>query len=99
MNLIGVLLFFQVLWALPGHLLSRETRSLGSHLVNASQFYVPSLPDSPPLPSSWAGRLAVPGAPKENEIFFWLFDTEDPFYDDDLISKLDGAVLDRDEVD
>lgn len=88
MNLVGVLYFFQALWAFPNFILKPKTSSSGSRPFNTSQFHVPSLPDGPSLPSSWAGRLPVPGAPKGNAIFFWLFDAEDPLYDDNLISKL-----------
>ncbi|KAJ5569889.1 Peptidase S10 serine carboxypeptidase [Penicillium hispanicum] len=91
MNLVGVLYFFQALWAFPDFTSMTKSSSSGHHLFNISQFYVPSLPDGPPLPSSWAGRLPVPGAPKGNEIFFWLFDTEDPMYDDNLIIWFNGG--------
>lgn len=52
-----------------------------------SQFKVDDLPGSPPLPRSWAGRLPVPDTEQGNSLFFWLFETEDIIYDDNLISK------------
>lgn len=51
-----------------------------------SEFQVKSLPDAPELPKSWAGRLAVPGTKTGNSLFFWLFEAEDPVYDDNFIS-------------
>lgn len=55
-----------------------------------SQFEVHSLPELPEessLPTSWAGRLPVPDVEEGNSLFFWLFETEDSTYDDNLISK------------
>lgn len=84
MNLAGLFYFFQILWAVPSFVFSRDAHGNSS---NVSQFEVRSLPDSPALPSSWAGRLPVPGAPKGNGIFFWLFEAEEAAYDDNLISE------------
>lgn len=53
---------------------------------DVSQFKVTSLPGAPALPPSWAGRLPVPNAEPGNALFFWLFQTEDVAYDDNLIS-------------
>ncbi|KAL5050351.1 hypothetical protein BDW71DRAFT_173669 [Aspergillus fruticulosus] len=53
---------------------------------DVSQFRVHSLPDGPPLPPSWAGRLPVPLAEPGNSLFFWLFQAEDAIYDNNLIS-------------
>ncbi|KAI9367918.1 Alpha/Beta hydrolase protein [Aspergillus egyptiacus] len=58
---------------------------------DVSQFVVRSLPDGPALPPSWAGRLAVPHTEPGNSLFFWLFETEDPTYDDNLIIWLSGG--------
>lgn len=84
MNLAALLYFFQLLGAVPTFVFSGEAPGTPP---NISQFHVRSLPDSPTLPSSWAGRLPVPGAPKGNGIFFWLFEAEDEAYDDNLISE------------
>lgn len=51
-----------------------------------SEFEVKSLPDGPKLPRSWAGRISVPETEEGNALFFWLFEAEDPLYDDNLIS-------------
>lgn len=82
MNLAGFIYFFQILLSLPNFIFSRAKGS-----SKTSQFEVRSLPDSPALPTSWAGRLPVPGAKAGNDIFFWLFETEDSVYDDNLISE------------
>lgn len=71
---------FQVLWRVPSIL----------HLPNASfskisKFEVHSLPGISSIPTSWAGRLPVPGLDEGNEVFFWLFEAEDQHYDDNLI--------------
>lgn len=50
------------------------------------RFRVKSLPDSPSLPSNWAGQIPIPGTEDGNALFFWLFETEDKAYDDNLIS-------------
>lgn len=55
--------------------------------TGSSKYAVGSLPDNPPIPPSWAGRIGVPGAAEGNEIFFWLFEPEDKAYDDHLISE------------
>lgn len=86
MNIPAFLYFFNLLWASPSVVLSR-----GVDRHNVAQFKVNSLPGISSLPSSWAGRLPVPGAKKGNEIFFWLFDSEKPAYDDNLISKFHGG--------
>lgn len=57
--------------------------------TNSSRYVVRSLPDSPPIPPSWAGRISVPKAAKGNDMFFWLFETEDEAFDDHLISEFD----------
>lgn len=82
MSLSSIFYFFHVLWAIPNFVFSRQTGS-----PSVSQFEVTSLPDSPSLPSSWAGRLPVPGAEAGNDIFFWLFESEEDAYDDNLISE------------
>lgn len=84
MNLAGLFYYFQFLWAVPSFVFSRYAPRDFSKI---SQFEVRSLPGSPALPSSWAGRLPVPGAPKGNDIFFWLFEAEEAAYDGDLISE------------
>lgn len=82
MNIAAFLYFFNLLWASPTVVFSR---GLGSQ--KTAHFKVDSLPGISSLPSSWAGRLPVPGAKDGNEIFFWLFESEKPAYDDNLISK------------
>lgn len=52
----------------------------------ASEFEVKSLPGEPQLPKSWAGRIPVPETEEGNSLFFWLFEAEDPIYDDNFIS-------------
>ncbi|KAJ5763812.1 Peptidase S10 serine carboxypeptidase [Penicillium manginii] len=86
MNLLGMVYFFHFLWAVPVLFFSKATR--GSDI---SRFEVNSLPGSPSLPTSWAGRLPVPGTQKGNNLFFWLFKTEDVAYDDDLIIWFNGG--------
>lgn len=80
MNLSAILSFFHVLWAVP-LILESSSRS-----ADITRFEVQSLPGSPSLPRSWAGRLPVPYTKDGNEMFFWLFEAEDPAYDDNLIS-------------
>lgn len=84
MNIAALLYFLNALWATPGFIFSRGTDS-----YNTSQFEVDHLPGVSDLPSSWAGRLPVPGTEDGNEIFFWLFQAEQPAYNDNLISKSD----------
>jgi hypothetical protein len=81
MNLAGIIHFFQIVLSLPNSVFNQ---AIG--LSKTSQFEVRSLPDSPALPTSWAGRLPVPGAKTGNDIFFWLFEAEDAAYDDNFIS-------------
>lgn len=58
----------------------------------SSTYHVGSLPGiNFPLPNSWAGQIRIPGT-KDDELFFWLFGTEDAQYDDNLIST-DSHVL------
>ncbi|KAJ5149520.1 Peptidase S10 serine carboxypeptidase, partial [Penicillium atrosanguineum] len=83
MNLAGIIYFFQVVLSLSNRVFNR---SIGSS--RTSHFEVRSLPDSPALPTSWAGRLPVLGAKTGNDIFFWLFEAEDSAYDHELISDL-----------
>lgn len=82
MNLAGFLYFFQIVLSIPSFVFTRATG-----LSRTSKFEVRSLPDSLALPTSWAGRLPVPGAKTGNDIFFWLFEAEDSAYDDNLISE------------
>ncbi|KAL3450697.1 Alpha/Beta hydrolase protein [Aspergillus insuetus] len=58
---------------------------------DTSQFKVHSLPDNPALPPSWAGRLPIPNTAPGNALFFWLFQTEDPAYDDNLLIWFNGG--------
>lgn len=81
MNIAALLYFLNVIRATPAFVYSRATRSYG-----ISRFEVHSLPDSPALPASWAGRLPVPGRADGNDIFFWLFQAEQAVYNDNLIS-------------
>ena len=85
MNLAAFFYIFQTLWAIPTFLSSRTTL-----LSNVSLFEVRSLPGSPTLPTSWAGRLPIPERKAGNDIFFWLFKAEDLAYDDNLISTWDS---------
>ncbi|KAJ5747765.1 Peptidase S10 serine carboxypeptidase [Penicillium nucicola] len=86
MNISALLYFWNIFWATPAFLFSRTTKS-----PNVSQFEVHSLPDSPALPTSWAGRLPVPGRADRNDIFFWLFQAEQKTYDDNLIIWFNGG--------
>ncbi|KAJ5474572.1 Peptidase S10serine carboxypeptidase [Penicillium sp. IBT 31633x] len=86
MNIAALLYFLNALWATPGFIFSRGTDS-----YNTSQFEVDHLPGVSDLPSSWAGRLPVPGTEDGNEIFFWLFQAEQPAYNDNLIIWLNGG--------
>ncbi|KAL3485961.1 Alpha/Beta hydrolase protein [Aspergillus germanicus] len=58
---------------------------------DTSQFKVHSLPGNPALPPSWAGRLPIPNTAPGNALFFWLFQTEDPAYDDNLLIWFNGG--------
>lgn len=90
MNVAAILSLFHAIWAVPMLLLSTAPRTS----VDISQFEVLSLPDSPTVPRSWAGRLPIPDTEKGNSIFFWLFEAQDPTYDENLISLfLHSAVL------
>lgn len=82
MNIPAFLYFFNLLWASPSIVF---TRGLDSH--KTAPFRVESLPGISSLPPSWAGRLPVPGAKKGNDIFFWLFESENLVHDDNLISE------------
>ncbi|KAL2852847.1 Alpha/Beta hydrolase protein [Aspergillus pseudoustus] len=72
---ISCLLFFSLTHAAP----------------DISRFKVVSLPGNPALPPSWAGRLPVPNTEEGNALFFWLFQTEDPAYDDNLLIWFNGG--------
>lgn len=72
-----------LLWVASCLLVPRGPR----RVHNGSHFEVKSLPDSPPLPPSWAGLIPVPGVEEGNSFFFWLFEAEDAIYDENLISK------------
>ncbi|KAJ5907767.1 Peptidase S10 serine carboxypeptidase [Penicillium taxi] len=84
MNIASALYLFQILWAVPTLLRSRGA-------LNVSQFRVQSLPDSPTLTPSWAGRLPVPGTANGNGIFFWLLQAENLVYNDNLIIWFNGG--------
>ncbi|KAF7521382.1 hypothetical protein PCG10_008318 [Penicillium crustosum] len=86
MNISALLYFFHVLWATPGFVF---LRGIGSY--NTERFEVHNLPGVSDLPPSWAGRLPVPGTEDGNEIFFWLFQSEQPAYDDNLIIWFNGG--------
>ncbi|KAJ5673856.1 Carboxypeptidase [Penicillium macrosclerotiorum] len=86
MDLTAFFFFFQHLWSISNMVLSRSASS-----SQTSRFEVHSLPNSPSLPTSWAGRLPVLGADPGNEIFFWLFQPEDPARDEDLIIWFNGG--------
>jgi hypothetical protein len=60
---------------------------------DVSQFEVSSLPDSPTLPRSWAGRLPIPDTEEGNSIFFWLFEAQDHAYDENLISVFPQSAI------
>lgn len=85
MHLAALLAGFHALWTVPVSLVSRMDHTPTPS--NISQFKVHSLPDSPSLPPSWAGRIPVPDVEEGNSLFFWLFEAEDPAYDDNLISE------------
>ena len=53
---------------------------------NIQRYAVGSIPDvSFKLPKSWAGQIKIPNT-KNDELFFWLFETENQKHGDDLIS-------------
>ena len=85
MHLAALLAGFHALWTVPASLVSRMDHTHPPS--NISQFEVHSLPNSPSLPPSWAGRIPVPDVEESNSLFFWLFEAEDPAYDDNLISQ------------
>jgi hypothetical protein len=74
-------LFLPALWAI-----SCLFFGLTHTAPDNSQFKVHSLPDNPTLPPSRAGRLPIPNTAPGNALFFWFFQTEDPVYDDNLLS-------------
>ncbi|PYH47475.1 putative serine carboxypeptidase, partial [Aspergillus saccharolyticus JOP 1030-1] len=82
-----------ILWALLPLLRSARPSNRLPLLDSISQFEVHSLPGAPPssLPTSWAGRIPVPDAKPGNALFFWLFQAEDPAYDDNLIIWFNGG--------
>jgi carboxypeptidase D len=82
MNISAFFYFFNLIWASSRIVFSRG-------LEKTAQFKVKSLPGISFLPSNWAGRLPVPGTKSGNDIFFWLFESEKPAYDDNLISMFD----------
>ncbi|KAJ5339158.1 hypothetical protein N7452_005886 [Penicillium brevicompactum] len=86
MNIPAFLYFFNLLWASPSIVFTR-----GLDYPQAAPFKVESLPGISSLPPSWAGRIPVPGAKKGNDIFFWLFESEKPVYDDNLIIWFNGG--------
>ncbi|KAF3400226.1 Carboxypeptidase Y [Penicillium rolfsii] len=83
MNIAPFLFFLQILRYVSNLAVSKTAK--------ASRFEVHSLPDSPALPASWAGRLPVPGRKDGNKIFFWLFGAENKAYDDTFIIWLNGG--------
>ncbi|EAU34553.1 predicted protein [Aspergillus terreus NIH2624] len=89
MDLAAIYLFLHALWTVPAILFPSAARAS----PNASQFQVQALPDSASLPPSWAGRLPVPETEVGNSMFFWLFQTEDPVYDENLISSVSPLAM------
>lgn len=87
MNIAAILSFFHVLWAVPLILVSSTRLS-----PELGEFEVASLPDSPYLPHSWAGQIPIPDTEDGNSLFFWLFEAEDPAYDENLISQYTGCI-------
>ncbi|EAW10193.1 putative serine carboxypeptidase [Aspergillus clavatus NRRL 1] len=83
----AILILFNTLWALPTLLFSISSQAS----FDISQFEVHSLPESPSLPLSWAGRLPIPDTEEGNSIFFWLFQAQNLTYDDDLIIWFNGG--------
>ncbi|RLM01047.1 hypothetical protein CFD26_108916 [Aspergillus turcosus] len=87
MNVAAILSLFHTIWAVPMLLLSATPRTS----LDVSQFEVSSLPDSPTLPRSWAGRLPIPETDEGNSIFFWLFEAQNSSYDENLIIWFNGG--------
>ncbi|KAJ5485019.1 Carboxypeptidase [Penicillium diatomitis] len=83
MTMTAVLFFAQIWWSIAARFFPKSPFN--------SQYLVQSLPEAPPLPTSWAGRLPVPGRVEGNDIFFWLFESESPVYDENLIVWLNGG--------
>ncbi|KAF7713196.1 Carboxypeptidase [Penicillium ucsense] len=83
MAMTAVLFFAQIWWSIVARFFPKTPFN--------PQYLVQSLPEAPPLPTSWAGRLPVPGRVEGNDIFFWLFESEIPVYDDNLIVWLNGG--------
>ncbi|OGM47017.1 serine carboxypeptidase [Aspergillus bombycis] len=86
MNIAAIYSFIYSLWAVPAFLFPQTVRVP----TNRSQYEVHSLPNTS-LPLSWAGRLPVPETPPGNSLFFWLFEAEDPTYDENLIIWFNGG--------
>ncbi|KAE8353897.1 Alpha/Beta hydrolase protein [Aspergillus coremiiformis] len=87
MNIAAIYSFIHSLWAIPAFVFPHTVRLSTS----VSQFEVHQLPNSSSLPVSWAGRLPVPETPPGNSLFFWLFQAEDPAYDENLIIWFNGG--------
>ncbi|KAK6819855.1 Serine carboxypeptidase [Aspergillus parasiticus SU-1] len=86
MNIAAIYFFIYSLWAVPTFLSPHTIRVP----TNRSQYEVHSFPNAT-LPLSWAGRLPVPETPAGNSLFFWLFEAEDPTYDENLIIWFNGG--------
>ena len=83
-NLIFFCLSFIWFYSSLSHAYSNLPRNATGN--QSSTYHVGSLPwINFPLPDSWAGPIRIPGT-KNDELFFWLFGTEDSQYDDNLIS-------------
>ena len=55
---------------------------------NTGKYVVDKLPNiTYHIPPNWAGQIRIPGT-KDDELFFWLFETEDQSQCDNLISMI-----------
>lgn len=92
MYLAALLAGFHAFWTIPTALLSRPDRS-SSGIAQFEVHSIPELPENSSLLASWAGRLPVSNVEDGNALFFWLFQTEDVAYDDNLISTCISVSL------
>ncbi|EFQ98715.1 carboxypeptidase cpdS [Nannizzia gypsea CBS 118893] len=87
MDLTALLFIISLAYAAP----STKTYTVLHSLPRKADFETRPLPDTPEIPKNWAGRLDIPGTPRGNSLFFWLFSAEDKAYDDNLIIWLNGG--------
>lgn len=77
-----------LLWLLALRSLCMSFESNESSCAAAQAYAVGAMPSvTYSLPSSWAGQIGIPDT-ADDKLFFWLFETEIPSQNDNLISNL-----------